>query len=189
MQLSRDEALAIVDQYGEQVDRLSDKAILEARRALAAAKRMPPEARAAYMRRTITDISRVYGDLAAEVAGAYVQQRLAYDPDLDGADLRPRPDDKAYLAEQVEFALQLKTGGLVDEARDSTVSSLLALHVQRHVYRRAYRHINDLAGRLGKKTAVVPEPGACGFCDGRSKHHALPPYHRSCRCRVELVDV
>lgn len=173
------------------IEASSRKASEQAMLALAKSAGLSPAEREAYLRSILVDIAEAGGDVAALTATEYVRAVAADDPALQGLDDRPRPTDREYLSQSVDVALQTQTGGLHDADRVREIRHRVALVVESHVRKAAFRHVNRLAKGLGRRSQIVAEPGACGFCLGRAKphHRALPPYHRRCRCSVELVSV
>ena len=172
--------------FDASLTRSSAAAIDHADKAWQRSRSIAPAQRAEFLERALVDVAVTHGDVAAADATIYVRALMAGDEALAALDTTPRPADLDYLRESVRYAMQTKTEGLVDDARDARVRDLIHRVIEKHVRRRGLRHVNVLARRMGKKAAPAAEHGACGFCMGRAAHGAMPPYHRDCRCSVRI---
>lgn len=165
----------------------ADKAVELMEAAWVRSQGLGPDQRARYLTAVGVEIATTYGDVAAAAAADYIRARSAADGvALAAAALTLSKTDTAYLIGQMGYALQTQTEGLTDPARHAGLLDAARRVVDKHIRRRAYRHLNTFASEAGYKVTVATEASPCGFCMGRSLQGVLPPYHGHCRCHAYL---
>lgn len=178
--------------YRDALDTNAALAKHEVERLIAATADMSAQEAYAYVTRNYPRIVRMYGRVAADVARQYYQeQRDEYSFDDEYTATSRGGGDESWYAEDVANAYGRSSDG--DDHALTTPDQLAGKAIQR-VYERADYTLdqNMWDDPRDAQWAIVPHPGACGFCimvgsngfNYHSKASALAQRHTNCKCNV-----
>lgn len=168
--------------YRATLDVVSDEALSMAEVAWQRSQHMGPKAREEFLAAALAEISVAYGDVAADSAVDYLRTVAV----ASAVDLAPVAANEEQIAVAVAYSLQTQREGLADPVIVATLQPRIRGVVLKLVRLRAHDTIDRAAEGLGRERTVRHEPGACGYCLGRTTQGAKPPYHDGCRCDVVL---